>query len=95
MPYLSDAEFRRRHREWISSPEWKAFREKARAHHKAPRNYHCDHRLYWKNGQLIFGHETFDDVRFLPPRLHGKGIHSDFMIRQDEKAMFWLDLAGV
>jgi len=92
MPRLSDAEFKRLHKKHINSREWKAFRTRFLISKGLPLWYHVDHKRYWKDGTLIFGHETFDDVRGLPPNRHRKGVHSDWSIEQDAKSEWWLRL---
>lgn len=89
---LSDAEFQQAHAAHIASRGWRDFRKEALAHFGyrcavcrfdyrergySRRQLVADHKRYWKQGELIFGRETFADVRILCPACHRQGIHSD------------------
>jgi hypothetical protein len=94
---LSDAEFARCHAGHLASAWWRTvFRPQALAHYRyrcavcgmayqrlgyAPAQLIVDHKRYWKDGQLIFGHETFEDVRLMCPFDNRQGIRSDSVIR--------------
>jgi hypothetical protein len=49
-----------------------------------------DHRRYYKDGELIFGKETFADVRLVCGRHNGRGVRSDWIIHEDAKAGLWI-----
>lgn len=95
-------DFHARHRAWISSNEWKAFRRRALAHYRyrcavcrldysvSPWQLIVDHKRYWKDGRLIFGRETFADVRVLCPSHNLKGVHSDTFFRQWRNSYLFL-----
>lgn len=91
--HLSDAEFKRLHSQHIASEWWRdTFRPAALRHYgfkcaECGKEYEkrgisgwrliVDHRRYWKDGRLIFGHETFADVRLLCPPHNRKGVRKD------------------
>lgn len=97
---LTKEEFSRRWRLWIQSSDWQAFRLRAFAYFGS----HCavcdsdwrgvcplqlHHLTYYKRGELIFGHETFNDVRPLCERHHPKGKLSLYGIKLSRKAYRW------
>lgn len=106
---LSDAEFKRRHAEHIASYWWKEqFRPKALEHygHRCAvcglgyatkynwRQLHVDHKRYWKDGKLIFGRETMEDVRLRCPDCDSKGVASDYAIKLWKNDLRWVRAFG-
>lgn len=109
--WLTKDEFRRLHRQHVNSDGWKQFRRRflehagyrcavcgfdyaSRGHSKWQLN--VDHRFYWKDGRLIFGRETFADVRCLCPDHHLKGVRDEYSVGQHRgayrslKAVRWI-----
>src|SRR5947207_382150 len=93
MPWISDAEFKAKHTAHLASAWWDLFRANALAHSKyrccvCRTDYErrgfkrwqlqVDHKRYKRpDGTLIFGTETFSDVRVCCPLHHGKGVRTD------------------
>jgi hypothetical protein len=112
MPWISDAEFKAKHKAHLASGQWRLFRTNALMHFNfnctvCGRNYErtgisrqqlqIDHKRYWipnpanpKNRILIFGKETFGDVRVVCPPHHGKGVRSDASMTEWRKSYRWL-----
>ena len=93
---LPDWEFKKLWRARVYSPEWtEKFAPAAREHFKwkccqcGKRGWIVDHKYYWKNGKLIFGHETYDDVRLLCGDCNVKGVRSDAQVQRDAKDGQW------
>src|SRR4051812_14490302 len=106
MPWISDSEFKAKHKAHIASAWWKLFRQNALAHFK----YKCvvcgtdyerkgfskyqlivDHKRYKDaQGNLIFGKETFGDVRICCPPHNQKGVRSDASMNEWRKSYRWL-----
>ena len=100
---LPPGEFHRLHKAHIASAWWKDFRRRFLEyagyrcsvcgfdyleHGYSKWQLITDHKLYWKNGKIIFGHETFDNVRCVCPGCNRKGVRSDATVRSDRKA-YW------
>src|SRR5205807_1853538 len=98
---LTDAQFKGEHFRRITSPDWRRRFRPAAIKHYGDRCAVCgleyekrgfnrwqlivDHKRYWKDGKLIFGRETMDDVRVLCPDHNRKGVQSDFAISEWRK----------
>lgn len=80
------------HAQHIASAWWKAFAHSVRVQKKwkcdgcGQRGWIVDHKRYYlPNGKLIFGYETFDDVRLLCNRCNTKGVRTDAQVKQRAK----------
>ncbi|QDT46154.1 hypothetical protein Pan258_01710 [Symmachiella dynata] len=94
---LPRAEFKRLHSEHIHSDWWKnVFAPMVRRHFEwtccvcGKRGWIVDHKRYRKDGRLIFGRETINDVRLVCDRCDRKGTRSDFAVSQSKIAQTYV-----